>query len=227
MKSISLSIKSSTPLQNFICNIDIPSFTKLSVNQEISTCCLNLKFYKACYQIKNPLYNSFVANANPLIWLLIEYISHGTYSGLDTNYTVTKFGIYKRAYSDLGKETQIVCGINYLKQHRGSQGTLAYSDIQKLQIDCNVNHTCVACSARPSWFTSKTSSSLYVTDIVSAVWWASFLTAIPICSRCFTSLKTPKRHYGYSLLYLRFLTPIYVNSIIFYFFHQETLSFYD
>ena len=54
---------------------------------------------------KNPLYNSFVANANPLIWLLIKYISHGTYSGLDTNYTVTKFGIYKRAYSDLGKET--------------------------------------------------------------------------------------------------------------------------
>ena len=52
MKSISLSIKSSKPLQNFICNIDIPSFTKLSVNQEISWCCLNLKFYKPCYEIR-------------------------------------------------------------------------------------------------------------------------------------------------------------------------------
>lgn len=56
-----------------------------------------------------------------------------------------------------------------------------------VQIICNIGHTCVTSCPCPSWFTIKTRSRVYMADIVFAICWTPFVTAIPIHSGRFTA----------------------------------------
>ena len=80
--------------------------------------------------------------------------------------------------------------------------------------NCIFDHTCNTNYASPSWFTSKTSSLLYVTDIVSAVRWTSFLTVIPIYSRGFTAWNNHLNQGVFIAILVIFKTLFYINLII-------------